>query len=141
VETPLLDETFLRASLPTRVAVARRALRPLSLVLGQAALPAAEAFVLAAMPQLLREADTACRLNDGGFALVLEDTPESGAVWAIERIRRLAGEQGLDVILWAGVATYPAHALGADDLYTVAERALHAARQWPASRTEVAVQT
>lgn len=139
MDVPLLDEAFLRAALPNRVAVARRALRPLSLLLGEAALPAAEEFVLATMPSLLREADTACRLDDGGFALLLEDTPETGAVWAVERIRRLAGDQGLDVIIWAGVATYPAHALGAAELYAAAERALHTARQWPASRTEVAL--
>jgi GGDEF domain-containing protein len=139
VDLPLLDEAFLRAALPNRVAMARRALRPLSLVLGHAALPAAGEFVTAAMPSLLRESDTACRLDDGGFALLLEDTQESGAVWAVERIRRQAAEQGMDVILWAGIATYPTHALSADDLVATAQRALAAARQWPASRTEVAL--
>jgi pyruvate/2-oxoglutarate dehydrogenase complex dihydrolipoamide acyltransferase (E2) component len=141
MEPELQDESYLLAAMPQRVAMARRALRPLSLVLGKAALPAAEEFVLGMMPMLLREADTACRLGDGGFGLLLEDTPESGAVWAVERVRRLAAEQGIDVILWAGVATYPAHALSADDLLDAARRALAAARQWPASRTEVATPT
>ncbi|MCK7470616.1 MAG: GGDEF domain-containing protein [Desulfomicrobium escambiense] len=37
-----------------------------------------------AIRETLREADIACRLDDGTFAVILEDTPENGAVWTVE---------------------------------------------------------
>jgi GGDEF domain-containing protein len=86
----------------------------------------------------LRDADTACRLDDGKFALILEDTPENGAVWTVERIRRsLAGQQDRHT-LWAGIACYPAHAFDAWELFDRARQALEAAREWQQDRIEVA---
>jgi GGDEF domain-containing protein len=87
----------------------------------------------------LRESDTACRLDDGTFALILEDTPENGAVWTVERVRRLLADDGADIVIWAGVASYPAHALEAPALLVLAEKALAGAREWPQSRIEVAL--
>jgi GGDEF domain-containing protein len=138
-ETGLLDERYFRAALPNRVATARRVLRPISIVL--AALSDLEHARQLAFGLLdtLRESDTACRLDDGTFALILEDTPENGAVWTVERLRRLLAEQGTEVILWAGVASYPAHALEPPELLTLAEKALGAAREWQQSRIEVAL--
>ena len=40
----------------------------------------------------LRECDTACVLGPGEIGLVLEDTPENGAVWVVERLRRAMPE-------------------------------------------------
>jgi len=139
-DSGLLNEAYLRAALPNRVATARRALRPLSLgvmfIDEQAATPLAHALL-----DTLRESDTACRMDDGAFAVLLEDTPDDGAVWTVERVRRLLADQGIESVLWAGVASYPAHALEAHDLMRLAEDALRDARLWDSSRIEVAVPT
>ena len=58
-------------------------------------------------PDTVREADIACRLDgDRCFGMVLEDTPENGAVWTVERFRRSlaaggehAGPAGRDRLL------------------------------------------
>ena len=138
-ESGLLNEEYFRAALPNRVATARRVLRPISVVLARIASPEHARQVAFALLDTLRESDTACRLDDGGFALILEDTPENGAVWTIERLRRLLSDQGTDVIVWAGIASYPAHALEAPALVALAEQALADAQQWNQSRIEVAL--
>jgi GGDEF domain-containing protein len=138
-ESGLLNEEYFRAALPNRVATARRVLRPISVVLARIGSPKYARQVAYALLDTLRESDTACRLDDGGFALILEDTPENGAVWTIERLRRLLTEQGIEVIVWAGVASYPAHALEAPSLVALAEGALVAAQEWKQSRIEVAL--
>jgi diguanylate cyclase (GGDEF)-like protein len=143
-ETGLRNEVFLRASFPTRVAMARRLLRPTSLVLldvedrdrlrqrcrSRTAQRVAETLITS-----LRESDTACRLDGGGFGLILEDTPEDGAVWTVERLRR---SMTVDATIWAGVACYPAHGLEAATVAAGAEAALVDARLWATSRIEVA---
>jgi PleD family two-component response regulator len=138
-ETGLLNEAYFRAALPNRVATARRVLRPISIVIAKLADATAARQVAFALLDTLRESDTACRLDDVRMAMILEDTPENGAVWTMERVRRLLSEQGCDVIVWAGVASYPAHALEAPDLLALAERALADATQWDRSRIEVAL--
>jgi GGDEF domain-containing protein len=143
-ETGLYEEVFLRASFPTRVAMARRLLRPTSLALISVAEQGrpgrcstlASRRVAESLLHGLRESDTACRLDDGGFGLILEDTPEDGAVWTIERLRRTLAA---DVTLWAGVACYPAHGLEAVAVMAAAEAALRDARLWATSRIEVAI--
>lgn len=137
-DSGLLNEAYLRAALPNRVATARRALRPLSL--GLISIDAEVATQLTyALLDTLRESDTACRMADGTFAVLLEDTPDTGAAWTIERVRRLLTDQGIEIPLWAGVASYPAHALEADDLMRLAVVALHDAQLWESSRIEIAV--
>ena len=86
----------------------------------------------------LREADTACRLRNGYFALLLEDTPENGAIWTVERIRRAMTEQSTGTTMWAGIACYPAHAFSSDEIMTAAGQALSSAREWRQDRIEVA---
>jgi GGDEF domain-containing protein len=133
-----LNEAYLRAALPNRVATARRALRPLSL--GLICIDSSVATqVTYALLDTLRESDTACRMDDGNFAVLLEDTPDTGAAWTIERVRRLLTDQGIEVPMWAGVASYPAHALEADDLMRLAVLALHDAQLWDTSRIEIAL--
>jgi len=138
-ETGLLNEAYFRAALPNRVATARRVLRPISVVLVLLDDQTAARQVAFGLLDTLRESDSACRLDDGRIALVLEDTPENGAVWTMERMRRLLADQGSSVIVWAGVASYPAHALEAADLLRLAEQALVDATQWDQSRIEVAL--
>ena len=137
-QSGLLNEDYFRAALPNRVATARRVLRPISVGLIAFSDPETTPAVAYALQDTLRESDTACRLDDGRLAVLLEDTPEDGAVWTLERLRRLLGEQGVDVVLWGGVAAYPAHALEAGDLLDLAEAALQVAREAPEGRIAVA---
>jgi diguanylate cyclase (GGDEF)-like protein len=135
----LLNDDYFRAALPNRVATARRVLRPISLGVVGLSDESMTAVVAYALQDTLRESDTACRLDDGRFAVLLEDTPEEGAVWTLERLRRLLDEQRIEVTIWGGIASYPAHALDAGTLLEQAEAALAAARDWPAGRIEVAL--
>lgn len=162
--TGLFSENFFHVALDSRVAAARRHLRPVAVIIIQVVeglsagepVPADPVFVADAIKATLREADTACRLHSGHFALLLEDTPENGAIWTVERIRRhladsvpeRSGESGLSgpgrngeraVTVWAGVACYPAHAFGADEVLRAAHHALTAATEWRQDRIEVAV--
>jgi two-component system cell cycle response regulator len=144
--TGLFSEDYFRIAVDSRIAAARRHLRPVAVVLLEVIEGLRTARPQAAPPLLvtetinttLREADTACRLVDGRFALVLEDTSENGAIWTVERIRRnlVDAQQGLT--LRAGIACYPAHAFGSTELLQRAGDALVAARDWNQDRIEVA---
>ncbi len=144
--TGLFTETYFRAAVEARVAAARRHLRPVAVVLmevtaGQPAdrQPADPQLVSDYLLATLRESDTACRTSRGLYALVLEDTPENGAVWTVERIRRRISEDNREMTIWAGVACYPAHAFEVRDLVGKASEALEAATEWHQDRIEVAV--
>ena len=140
-ETGLLNEAYFQAALEQRVAAARRLLRPFSIALIEvdAAAEVAPRAMAAALRQTLRESDTACRMDGGGFGVLLEDTPEDGAVWTVERVRRALGlGRPLPPVMWAGVASYPAHALEAGQVRDRAQRALTLARDWMTGRIEVA---
>jgi diguanylate cyclase (GGDEF)-like protein len=137
--TGLLDARYFQPALQSRVAAARRLLRPVSVVLLELEGPDDVGVFAGVLRQTLREADTACRVDDHRFALILEDTPEGGGVWAAERIRAgFAREGGPVQTLSAGVAAYPSHALEADDLLGRAERALERARASGRGQVEVA---
>jgi two-component system cell cycle response regulator len=145
-ETNLFSEAYFRVALEARIASARRHLRPVAVALLQvtegAGTPGAKGAeptkVTGAIRQTLRDADTACRMTDGCFALILEDTPENGAVWTVERIRRNLTSRHGHHTMWAGVACYPAHAFSTDELLDQASLALDAAREWKQDRIEVA---
>lgn len=145
--TALLDGRYFQPALASRVAAARRLLRPVSLVLLElepAADPSGDPDAAArplaeVLRRTLREADTACRLSPTRFGLILEDTPEGGGVWAAERVRAGYARSGGRVeLLSAGVAAYPSHALDATDLLARAERALERARAAGRGQVEVA---
>lgn len=144
--TGLYGERFFEVTLTNRVAAARRHLRPVAVVLVEVAagvkdgepVAADAALVSTHVKATLREADTACYLDDARFGLVLEDTPENGAVWTVERVRRALNVDRKDLTLWAGVACYPAHAFDAGELLGRATAALHAAKEWRQDRIEVA---
>ena len=145
--TGLWDDAFFHASVRTRLAVARRELRPMAIVLlglGDAdgtldpadatAREAAYAFL-----RTLRECDQASRLDDGAFGIVLEATDERGAVLCVDRLRALLADGGNRHVVWAGIAAYPTHSLDAGNLVLASRVALCDARRWATSRIEVAV--
>jgi len=144
--TGLFSEGYFRVALDARLSAARRHLRPVAVVLMDVVdglgdglpRPTVPTAVAEGIKETVRDADTACRLKDGRFALVLEDTPENGAIWTIERVRRHLAERHTGQTLWAGVACYPAHAFDAEEILKQAEDALIAAREWRQDRIEVA---
>jgi len=143
--TDLFNETFFLVTLDKRVAAARRGLRPLAAILlevvedagSDTPKPIDPVVVADALLLTLRDADTACRLDDGRFAMILEDTPENGAVWTVERVRRRLSEHSTGSTLWAGVSCYPAHAFDSEHIMGQAEAALLGAREWRQDRIEV----
>jgi two-component system cell cycle response regulator len=145
-ETNLFSEAYFRVALDARIASARRHLRPVAIALVEVnegvgngdVHPADPVKVTGSIRSTLRDADTACRMIDGCFALILEDTPENGAVWTVERIRRNLISRHGHHTLWAGVACYPAHAFSTDELLDQANLALESAREWKQDRIEVA---
>jgi GGDEF domain-containing protein len=144
--TGLFSEGYFTVALDARIAAARRNLRPVAVVLMEVIegldsglpRPADPGAVALSISETVREADTACRLLDGGYALVLEDTTENGAIWTVERIRRQLGSQSVGLTMWAGVACYPAHGLSTEDVLDRADLALDMAREWRQDRIEVA---
>ena len=144
--TGLYTEAYFRAAVEARVAAARRHLRPVAVVLievthgtGDERTQADPERVADYVLDTLRESDTACRTSNGLYALVLEDTPENGAVWTVERIRREIADDNADMTVWAGIACYPAHAFEVRDLVGKASEALEAATEWHQDRIEVAI--
>lgn len=144
--TGLFNHDYFLVSLDGRIAAARRHLRPVAVAIIDVRLgregdnrPAADPNEVAdALRSTLRESDTATRLADGRFGVVLEDTPENGAIWTMERLRRDLAATNSDLMLWAGVACYPAHAFDVAALIDQAEKALEAAHDWNQDRIEVA---
>ena len=144
--TGLYTEAYFRAAIKARVVAARRHLRPVSIILMEVSQgtegersPANIEFVAGCILETLRESDTASTTRKGLYALVLEDTPENGAVWTVERIRRRLAEDDDSLTLWAGIACYPAHAFETRDLVGKASEALKAATEWHQDRIEVAL--
>lgn len=147
--TGLPDVRVFAILLDRKLALARRALQPLSVVLfevdGWDELSGTQARVaqrLAArlIRGTLRESDSVCHCTDGVLAAILDDTPHSGAVWAADRVRRevAARSYHTGVTLSMGVASYPTHALEASELRDRAYAALFVARSLGPSRLEVA---
>ncbi len=144
--TGLFSQEYFDVALDARLSAARRHLRPVAVVLIEVVEGLADGSPRPATPRLvadsisatIRDADTACRMADGRFGLVLEDTPENGAIWTVERVRRHLAGISTGLTLWAGVACYPAHAFDAGEILTQAEAALTAAREWRQDRIEVA---
>jgi GGDEF domain-containing protein len=144
--TGLFGEGYFLVSVEQRISAARRHLRPVAVALLEVVTnPGSDAPtqvdpspVTEALAETLRDADTACRLSDGRFALILEDTPENGAIWTIERLRRCLSGRVDSCTLWAGLSCSPAHGFDTDEILSQAEVALKAARDWPQDRIEVA---
>ena len=144
-DTGVFTQVFFDASLGKRISAARRGLRPLTVamveVVEHVGLPdvrqTAPKPVADILTETLREADTIARMDSGVFAVLLEDTPENGAIWTLERIRRRISEDLKGCTLRAGVSCYPAYAFDAAQLVEQADAALEAAREWRQDRIEV----
>jgi diguanylate cyclase (GGDEF)-like protein len=145
----LLGEQHYKVLVQKRVAAARRALQPISLVMFQVdglddatqeQCDNAVAALGEVITQTLRESDAACRIGPTMASAILEDTAEAGAVWAAERIRGTLHQSVIGDVLTisAGVACYPTHALSALELMDRAQRALDHARSQGRDRLEVA---
>ena len=145
--TGLFSQEYFDVALDARLSAARRHLRPVAGVLVEVVEGLADGSPRTAAPRTvadsisatIRDADTACRMTDGRFGRGLEDTPENGAIWTVERIRRHLAGISTGLTLWAGVACYPAHAFDSDEILAQTEQALQAAREWRQDRIEVAV--
>ena len=149
-EDGVLRQDFFDITLANRVAVARRALRPLSLVLLEVLDVGGDGGELSrdplitqrqitlALASTLRESDVSGRRADGTYVFVLEDTGEDGAVWTAERMRRALSAATGHRRFCAGIACYPSHGLDAPALVAKATAALDAAREWKRDRIEVA---
>ncbi len=144
--TGLYSEGYFTVALDARIAAARRNLKPVAVVVMEVIQglgtglphPADPSVVASSINTTIREADTACRLMDGGYSLVLEDTSENGAIWTVERIRRHMATRDPDLTMWAGVACYPAHGFTTEEILDRADLALDLAREWRQDRIEVA---
>ncbi|HTC81686.1 MAG TPA: GGDEF domain-containing protein [Acidimicrobiia bacterium] len=146
-ETGLLGEHYFQLAIEQRIAAARRQLQPVALLLlslegdgaGDAYRQQAAISFAGILRETLRESDTACRIGDNRFGVILEDTSEAGGVWAAERLRTALARKGDSLLrLAAGVAAYPTHALEGDEVLSRARRALDSARSSGSSRVEVA---
>ncbi|MHB8296613.1 MAG: diguanylate cyclase domain-containing protein [Acidimicrobiales bacterium] len=150
--TGLPGARFFRFNLEARTASARRALRPLSLVIAELAAPdrgqpsgarpgsagPEGAGTGTGGPELtsfaviskrtIRESDIACRIGESRFALLLEDTDGEGAVHTVRRLQAAMDEEGMQGrTLTAGIATWPSHGLRPDQLEHRATEALERA--------------
>lgn len=141
----MLSDAALDAAVDGRLAAAKRALRPLSVVYFEAIdvsgdraqhLSAAELDL--GLRNTLRESDLVGRAAPGVHVFLLEDTGEDGAVWTAERLRRQLGDRGRPVRFRAGIASYPNHGLEASEIRGRALAALDTARDWDRDRIEVA---
>lgn len=153
VDASLLDpvsglyaQPFFLASLRWRMVACRRVLRPMAVAiievvdgLPDGPVTASDPSVVAAkLYRTLRASDIGARLGDGSYGLMMEDTPEDGAVWAVERLRRALATRPGGRTLRAGVACYPGQALTAEELWESVNDAFASARAWPQDRIEVA---
>lgn len=144
-ESGLFNQAFFEASLIKRISAARRGLRPLTLALIEILCRLGEPDEAGADPErvadvieaTVRDADTVARTTDGLFAVLLEDTPENGAIWTLERIRRRITELDDEITVRAGVSCYPAYGFDAQQLWNQASEALDVAREWRQDRIEV----
>lgn len=144
-ETGVFTQVFFDASLGKRISAARRGLRPLTVAMVEVVERVGEPDVAQTAPkpvaeilvETLREADTVARMDSGVFAVLLEDTPENGAIWTLERIRRKISEDLPGRTVRAGMSCYPAYAFDAAQLVEQSLAALDAAREWRQDRIEV----
>lgn len=153
VDSSLLDPTsglfaepYFLATVSSRLIACRRVLRPLALAFFEVVDGLPDGPVVPSDPQVvsvmftstLRASDVGARMSDGAYGLMLEDTPEDGAVWAVERLRRALGTKPGSRTVRAGLACYHGQALTPTDIVDAARAAFAAAREWPQDRIEVA---
>ncbi|MAW70263.1 MAG: GGDEF domain-containing protein [Actinomycetota bacterium] len=147
--TGLPDGRVFKVMLDRKVALARRTLKPVSIIyfnlddfdsFAPYIREHATRVTSRVITNTLRESDTVCGLGGGVLVALLDDTSESGAVWAANRIRQSSAEApSRDVVsLSAGVSCYPTHAMDAEDLITAARAACERALSHGPGRIQVA---
>ena len=113
--TGLLNQEYFVVALDSRIAAARRHLRPVAVGVIQVVdgregdnRPNAEpALVAQALRATLREADTLTHLQDGRFGMVPETAPKRGAILTMERFHLHLKANHPSLTLWVGVACCP----------------------------------
>jgi GGDEF domain-containing protein len=151
-DTGLVRAPVLLYLLERKLALSGRTLVPLTLVAMRVDGGSdARARVGALVAATLRSADSVGALDASHLAMLLDDTAETGGVWAAERVRtELAAELGAvrggqagrgdeqPTEVSFGVACYPTHAVDVDGLVAAALEAVAAGRQHGPNRIEVA---
>ena len=88
-----------------------------------------------------RRIDAVARIGGEEFALLLPDTDEHGAFVSAERMRRLARDEfstyRMPLTVSFGVASYPRHGAGDDELVSAADQALYSAKQLGRDRSAI----
>jgi putative nucleotidyltransferase with HDIG domain len=89
------------------------------------------AVVASVVGRQKRKIDTAARMSDDRFAVILPDTPAQGALAMAERLRgeitRSLADRDTEQYVSFGIASFPRHGRTSAALLTAAERALRAA--------------
>ena len=145
----LPDLRYFLLAFDSKVALARRTLQPVSVVLMQIDdwdrktpdhRKKALRHAAALMQHTVRASDVTCDLGAGRLAAILDEAAETGAVWAADRLRTvLTDRPGRPAVtLSVGIACYPTHALDADAVLEAAESALVNAAALGPARIEVA---
>ena len=152
--TGLLNRRALEEMLDMELERARRAGRPLSVIVGDldsfaavnerqghAAGDVALQLVATDCLKWKRRIDQAARIGGEEFALLLPETDERGAFIVAERLRRATHRTFVDapvrVTISFGVATGPLHGTDAVGLLRAADRAVAAAKELGSDRTVI----
>lgn len=147
--TGLPDGRVFTVMLERKVALARRTLKPVSVIFFEidefnSFAPYIREHAMRVISRVitntLRESDTVCGVGAGALGVLLDDTSEAGAIWAANRIRQANAEApSSDVVsLSAGVACYPTHAMDGEDLIDAARAACERALEHGPGRIQVA---
>ena len=145
-ESGLTLEGWLTTAVETRIAAGRRRLTPVAIVMFEVLeyvqIDDPRAIDARTVADLLtatvREADGAFRLDDGGFAVLLDDTDDMGALLVTKRFGDAVEAMAPGAVVRAGVACYPAHGMTGREVLDRADEALDQARRWRQHRIEVA---
>jgi diguanylate cyclase (GGDEF)-like protein/putative nucleotidyltransferase with HDIG domain len=152
--TGLLNRRALEEMLDMELERARRAGRPLSVIVGDldsfsavnenqghAAGDVALQLVASDCLKWKRRIDQVARIGGEEFALLLPETDERGAFIVAERLRRAThrtfADAAVRVTISFGVATSPAHGVDAVGLLRAADRAVAAAKELGSDRTVI----
>lgn len=139
--TGLVGEQVVRYLTERKLTLASRTLTPVSVVAVLVEGDAASQRRLGALLRAtLRQSDSIGSLSDRFVGFILDDTTETGAVWAAERVRSSLGGLAPEIrpVTSFGVACYPTHAFGPDDLWKTAAQAAVDGRRLGRNRIEVA---
>jgi len=139
--TGLANRGSFERALANEVERARRYSRPLALLIcdldafkarndtnGHAAGDAALTRVGAALRSLSRASDLAARIGGDEFAVILPETPESGALAFAEKLRRALADGADSLSLSIGIAILTDESSAPKALFEAADRSLYRAK-------------